>query len=211
MIIKVEWIEDTYEKVDIINFLLSVIYKNEFDIKDKKIKHLFYLYLKILQSGYDAGNDIIDTLSYFLDLGISLETIITECRKIYHNDVLLHLFSKWSVIDKHSVGECNEKFVSFIEQHRKMITRFDLVLHFNLITSYDYAKNILVVGDYLKKYYNYMTTCADWIFDGKYSDDYFVVENILTWKELQLFVELGTILDRCKELESKQKVDTEEE
>ncbi len=211
MLNKVEFIEDIYEKADIISFLLSIIYENEFEIKNMEIERLFYLYLKILQSGYSTGNDVINTLSYFLDLGISLEIIVTECIKIYQNDVFIHLFSKLPQIDKYKVGKSNEKFIFLVERHRKMITRFDLVLHFNLITSYDYAKNILIAGDYLKKYYNYMTICTDWEFDENYSNDYFTLEGILTNKELQLFVELGGILDSCKELESKQKADTEEE
>ncbi len=208
---KVEFIEDIYEKADIISFLLSVIYENEFEVKNMEIERLFYLYLKILQSGYGAGNDVINTLSYFLDLGISLEIIVTECIKIYQNDVFIHLFSKLPQIDKYKAGKKNEKFVSLIEQHRKMITRFDLVLHFHLITSYDYAKNILIAGEYLNKYYNYMIICADWTFSRKHSHEDLIAENILTKKELQLFVELGDILDRCKKLESKQKSDTEEE
>ena len=56
-----------------------------------------------------------------------------------------------------------------------------------------------------------MIICADWAFSRKYSREDLIVENILTKKELQLFVELGDILDRCKKLESKQKTDTEEE
>lgn len=209
MLSKVDFIEDIYEKADIISFLAGVIYENEFEIKDIEIKHLFYLYLKTLQSGY--GADVVNILYYFLNLGISLEIIVTECIKIYRNDVFIHLFSKLPEIDKCKVGKNNEKFVSFIEQHRKMITRFDLVLHFHLITSYDYAKNILIAEDYLNKYYNYMIICADWAFSKEHSRDDLVVENILTNKELQLFVELGDILDRCKKLEVKQKADTEEE
>lgn len=209
MLNKVDFIEDIYEKADIISFLVGVIYENEFEIKDTEIEHLFYLYLNILQSGY--GADVINTLSYFLDLGISLEIIVTECIKIYHNDVFIHLFSKLPEIGKCKIGKNNEKFVYLIEQHRKMITRFDLVLHFHFITSYDYAKNILIAGEYLNKYYNYMVICADWAFSREHSREDLIVENILTKKELQLFVELGDILDRCKKLESKQKTDTEEE
>ncbi len=209
MLHKVEFIEDIYEKADIISFLVGVIYENEFEIEYNEIERLFYLYLKTLQSEY--GADVVNTVYYFLNLGISLEIIVTECIKIYRNDVFIHLFSKFSEIDKCKVGKNNEKFVSFIEQHRKMITRFDFVLHFHLITSYDYAKNILIAGEYLNKYYNYMIICADWAFSREYTRDDLVVENIITNKELQLFMELGDILDRCKKLEAKQKTDTEEE
>ncbi len=209
MLNKIEFIEDIYEKADIISFLVGAIYENEFKIDCNEIERLFYLYLKTLQSGY--GADVVNTLHYFLNLGISLEIVVTECIKICRNDVFIHLFSKLPEIDKCKVGKNNEKFVSLIEQHRKMITRFDLVLHFHLITSYDYAKNILIAEDYLNKYYNYMIICADWAFSREYSRDNLVVENIITNKELQLFVELGNILDECKKLEVKQKTDTEEE
>lgn len=203
---KVEFIEDIYEKADIINFLLSVIYKNEFEIKDKDMENLFHLYLNVLKSGYSVEDDIISTLSLFLNLGISLETIFTECMKVYHNDECIHLFSKLPF--RFEVGEYDEEFVFLIKQHKKMMTRFDLVLHFYLITSFDYAENILIAGDYLKKYYNYMIICADWEFDRNYSNNYFILENIITSEELNLLIELGSILDRCKE--SKQNINIEE-
>ena len=189
-----------YEKAHIINSLLNILCNLEYDYKKNKneINNLLEIYLGAINRGYSGWENIYDTLSLFNHLGVENKHIISELVKYCNEEFLLHISLKMKTDFIKDVGELYPELGILLEKKIQLNNRFDLLLHFYLMTNVQYYENIDIVGDYLKKYSNYVSICADWAFSSRNTFNHkYVLDNIITEEEEKVFIAIGDLFYNC--------------
>lgn len=168
------------------------------DVNEYNIIKLYEEYCKELKNGYMNERKVTETLSLFADLQIDSTQILDDMLKILDESLVIKLFSNMNLdLFPNSINRY-EDLLHKIILYKKKVRRFDLILHFYLLTNPNYVANIGIVGEYLKKYSNYSILCADWIFSQKTPNYKFVDEGIISKNEHEKFVKIGDILNECK-------------
>ena len=167
------------------------------DINKYNIYKLYNEYCIALKKIYINENNVAETLMLFANLGIHDNDILDDMISIFDNTQLLKLLSKMSLKVNNICKKYDDLFFE-LGVYKKKIRRYDVILHFHLLTHPKYSENIDIAGEYLKKYYNYVIICADWIFSSKSPNYIYVEDGIITRNEQDIFIKVGDILEHCK-------------
>lgn len=176
--------------------IIADLAETDYLVEDE-ICFLYEKYIQIIKNGYEDGEKISETLTLFLDLNIKTEKIIEDLAAIMNEHKIVKVLAG---ITNKALWQC-EKYKKLLEKvslYKKKCKRFDLILHFCLLTNPIYYSNIEIVGDYLKKYYNYSIVLADWIFSSELPNENYVKEGIISTHEQRIFIKIGDALNKYK-------------
>jgi len=163
-----------------------------------QVRDLYELYVQLLKDGYNNVEKISETLTLFLDLNIETDEVIENLVAIMDEYKSIKVLSG---ITSDALWQCekHKALLKKVSLHKKKCSRFDLVLHFFLLTNPSYLSNIEIVGDYLKKYYNYSVVLADWIFFSETPNEKYVKAGIISKREQIIFIRAGDVVKQYRE------------
>lgn len=197
LIFVLEKIENNYRKAVIINSILFIMDTMKYDYKKNRnyMTNLFQSYLTIIEER--GWKEIKDTLHLFFMLGIDKSTFIQEMCRRYDEKKCVKFLLKLG-IDFREKERKEFSYLSFLyEQNKRMLTRFDVVFHFYLLTDPDYMENIDIAGEYLEFYGNKKEIFTNWKFSSQGWDNRYVRDGIISKEEEAIFIEIGDIYNRC--------------
>lgn len=167
---------------------------NEYRVSD-----LYRQYVKLLSDGYMDRETVSETLELFAYLEIEPDRIVNDLVNIFGETFTVRILSNhMSYIVRNLTG--SDEILNRILVYKKRMKRFDAVLQFHLMMTAEYAENMDIAGEYLKKYSNYSLVCADWIFSSRTSNIHYVKEGILSEREYEIFVKAGDVLENCRKI-----------
>ena len=203
LIFVLEKIENNYRKAVIINSILFIMDTMKYDYKKNRnyMTNLFQSYLTIIEER--GWKEIKDTLHLFFMLGIDKSTFIQEMCRRYDEKKCVKFLLKLG-IDFREKERKEFSYLSFLyEQNKRMLTRFDVVFHFYLLTDPDYMENIDIAGEYLEFYGNKKEIFTNWKFSSQGWDNRYVRDGIISKEEEAIFIEIGDLYNECKDNKSK--------